>query len=247
MNNRAQLVDSWRQIAVSANSLLGTFNIEYHLSSLSPPGLDHPFAFTGSRTRNQLVFNGELPLVRIVQRNNYRAALLNWERQRRLLMGTEDTIVAGVRSQLRALRVLTANYLIQQRAVELAYLQVENALDTFRAPPVPSSQPLGAANVAGAGNNAALTQQLLEAQNNLVRAQNSLVTVWVQYLTTRMQLYRDFELMPLDPRGVWTDDVATCQCLDSSPSTPAEQRPGDAEPAPAPRKVEAPKPGVPVR
>src|SRR5262249_46650783 len=31
MNQRAQLVDAWRQIAVTANSLLGVFNVEYHL------------------------------------------------------------------------------------------------------------------------------------------------------------------------------------------------------------------------
>ena len=50
MNTRAQLVDAWRQIRVAANSLLGTFNVEYHLTSQTPAGLAMPLAFSGSRS-----------------------------------------------------------------------------------------------------------------------------------------------------------------------------------------------------
>lgn len=242
MNTRAQLMDSWRQIAVAANALLGTANVEYHLTSLTPPGQAKPFAFDGSRSRHQLAFNAELPLVRIVERNSYRASLIGWQRQRRTLMATEDTIVAGARAQLRQLRVLAENYRIQQRAVELAYLQVENSLDTFRAPPLPTNQPLAGG---AAGSSAALTQQLLEAQRNLIDAQNRLVTVWVQYLTTRMQLYRDLELMPLDYRGAWTDDVATCYCPPNLPGPagvdPSQGSGEKPEAAPAPRPLESPR------
>jgi hypothetical protein len=210
MNVRAILVDAWRQLRVSANALLGTFNVEYHLNSNTPPGLAMPLAFSGSRSRHQLILNGELPIVRILERNAYRTSLLAWERQRRFLMGTEDSIVGSVRSELRALRVLAASYRIQQKAVEVAYLQVESALDTFRAPPPPTGT--GGGGGGTAGNAAALTNQLLSSQQTLVRAQNNLISVWVSYLTTRMQLYRDLELMQFDPRGVWIDDVATCEC-----------------------------------
>jgi hypothetical protein len=233
MNTRAQLVDSWRQIAVAANALLGTFNIEYHLRSLTPPGDDKPFAFDGSRSRHQLMFNGELPLVRVLERNAYRASLIGWQRQRRTLMEAEDSVVAGARAQIRQLRVLAENYRIAQRAVELAYLQVENSLDVFRTPPLPA----GAGGASAGESPTALTQQLLEAQRSLIDAQNRLVTFWVQYLTTRMQLYRDLELMPLDPRGAWTDDIATCECPDTF-------SPGDGiEDAPSPRPLEHANPG----
>src|SRR5262249_26092114 len=33
MNVRAELVDAWRQIAIFANALLGTFNVDYNLST----------------------------------------------------------------------------------------------------------------------------------------------------------------------------------------------------------------------
>ncbi|HEX5271692.1 MAG TPA: hypothetical protein VFW33_14440, partial [Gemmataceae bacterium] len=76
MNERARLVDAWRKIAVAANALLGTFNVEYNLQSITPPDEARPFAFAGARTQHQLILNTELPLARKLERNNYRSTLL---------------------------------------------------------------------------------------------------------------------------------------------------------------------------
>jgi outer membrane protein TolC len=203
MNARAQLVDAWRQIAVFGNSLLGTVNVQYHMASNTPIGQSRPFAFGASRYDHQLILNTQLPLVRVAERNNYRASLIAYQRQRRALMEAEDLAVETVRGEIRQLRVLAENYRIQQRQVELAYLTVENSLDTFQAPPA------AGAIQSTAGTAAALTNQLLSAQARLPTAQNALLTLWISYLNTRLQLYRDLELMPLDNRGVWTDDLAT--------------------------------------
>jgi outer membrane protein TolC len=222
MNVRANLVDAWRQYAVFANALLGTFNLQYHLDTFTPVGQARPLAFAGSRSTNQLIMNFELPLVRMQERNNYRATLIAYQRQRRALMEAEDLVAQGVRGEIRQLRVLAEQYKIQQRQVELAYLTVESSLDTFQAPPAP-----GAAGDPST-RAATLTNQLLNAQRTLPTAQNALLTVWINYLNTRLQLYRDLELMPLDQRGVWLDDIATCQC-----STPAGNQP-DASERPTP-------------
>ena len=64
MNARAEVHDAWRKITVFANSLLGTFNVAYHLDSSTPPDQARPFAFQSNRTRHQLILNMELPLVR---------------------------------------------------------------------------------------------------------------------------------------------------------------------------------------
>jgi outer membrane protein TolC len=219
MNARAQVVDAWRQIKVFANALLGTFNVEYRLDTATPAGLARPFDFGSSRTTSQLTFNGELPLVRMAERNNYRAALIAYQRQRRALMESEDLVVSAVRSEIRQLRVLAEDYRIQQRQVELAYATVESSLDTFRAPP-PAPAQVGQviSTTSAAVNAASLTQQLLSAQRSLPQAQNQLLAVWISYLTTRLQLYRDLELMRLDSRGVWIDDTALCQCPETSGS-----------------------------
>jgi hypothetical protein len=205
MNVRAQLVDAWRQVAIFANALLGTLNVQYHMDTSTPLGLAQPLAFDAHRTRQQLIFNTQLPLVRIQERNSYRASLINFQRARRIVMGAEDRLASDTRNEIRSLRQLEERYRIQQRQVELGYLQAENSLDTFKAP----SQPGVAASAA---NAAALTNQLIQAQNSLYQAQILMTTIWINYLNTRLQLYRDMELMPLDNRGVWIDDIATREC-----------------------------------
>ena len=235
MNARSELVDAWRKIAVFANSLLGVFNVQYHMDGTTPPTENRPLQFSGSRTRHQLILNYELPLVRKQERNNYRASLISYQRERRALMSFEDNVLNDVRSEIRSLRVLAENYKIQQRQVELAYSVVENSLDVLEQPVAPGQAPT-------AGNAASLTQQLLNAQRSLPSAQIQLFTFWIQYLTARMQLYRDMELLPLDDRGVWIDDVANqfCPCPRPDDQSGDQRRDGDPE-GPAPESLSRPR------
>jgi outer membrane protein TolC len=219
MNVRANLVDAWRQLAVFANALLGTFNVQYHMDTSTPAGLAQPLNFSGSRTHQELFFDWQLPLVRIAERNNYRASLINYQRARRILERAEDQVAFDVRGEIRQLRQQEEVYRIQQRQVELAYLTVENSLDTFQAPPAPLAAGQPAADTATRA--AALTTQLINAQTSLYNAQFQMTTIWITYLNTRLDLYRDMELMPLDQRGVWIDDVAKCQCPDGDAARPA--------------------------
>ncbi len=204
MNARAEVVDAWREIRVFANALLGVFNVEYQLNANTPLNGAQPINFGASRTNQRLLFNAQLPLVRRLERNNYRAALISYQRLRRTLQEAEDLSVYVVRGEIRQLRVLAETYKIQQRQTELAYLVVENSLDVFQQPPQ--------AGVATdtATRAATLVNQLLTAQRQVPLTQNALLTAWINYQNTRLQLYRDLELMPLDPRGVWTDDQAAC-------------------------------------
>lgn len=225
MNARGQVVDAYRQIAVQANSLQGVFDVRYDLNATSPPGGNTPFAFAPDLSRHQLTLRAELPLVRRAERNNYRASLIGYQRQRRTLMAFEDNIANDVRSDIRALRTLAELYKIQQRVVELGYSQVDNARETFFAP-------LAANQVVDPGASAALTQQLLDAQNRLLNAQNTLFTYWVSYLTARMNLYLDLELMQIDERGVWIDEQAPG--TNDPAGSSSDQRPGERLPVPQP-------------
>ncbi len=219
MNARAQVVDAWRQVTVRANALQGVFDVEYDLSTQSPPGVSQPFRFGGSRTLNQIRLRLEPPFVRRNERNNYRAALIAYQRQRRNLMAFEDNIVTNVRTDLRSLRQLEQSYQVQRRTVELAYSQLDNARSTLNAPPDPN---VGDSS-AGA---AAQTEQFLQVQSALVRAQNDLYTIWVQYLNARMNFYLDLELLILDARGIWTDDATAIRpaAIGTAP-TPAPTAP----------------------
>jgi len=198
MNARAQVVDAWRQVSIRANSLRGIFDVEYDLSTNSPVGGSNPAQLGGSRTLQQLRLRWEPPFVRRAERNLYRASLISYQRQRRNLMAFEDNIVTDVRTELRLLRQLQQTFQVQQRAVELAYLQVDNARGTLVAPPDP--------RLDGAAAAVAQTEQLLQVQAALVRAQNDLYSTWVRYLNARLNLLIDLELLSLDARGLWTDD-----------------------------------------
>jgi hypothetical protein len=239
MNARAQVVDSWRQVTVAANALQGVFDVQYDLSTNSPLGGSQTFNLSGSRTLHQVRMRIEPPFVRREERNNYRAALVSYQRQRRNLMAFEDNIATDVRSDLRGVRQLEQTLVVQQRAVELAYQQVDNARGTLLAPPDPRVDASAAA--------AAQTEQLLQVQAALVRAQNDLYSTWVRYLTARMNLYLDLELLTLDARGLWCDEH-------SSPATPPPTAAGgdgphpvgrgDGGTVPGPARPGAPAPGA---
>jgi hypothetical protein len=246
MNVRGQTVDAWRQVTVFANALLGTFNVQYHLDSATPAGLAQPLAFDASRTRHELILDASPPLVRKAERNAYRAALINYQRARRILQRAEDQVMFDTRSEIRLLRQQEELYRIQQRQIELAYFTVENSLDTFQQPPAPV--PAGQRAPDTQTRAAALTTQLIQAQTALYNAQISMTTIWITYLNTRLQLYRDMELMPLDFRGVWIDDVATCECPRPGDGQPGAAGPGksagerDAPGGAAPEQLPEPRP-----
>ena len=229
MNARGQVVDSWRQIKVQANSLLGVFDVEYNLGSSTPPGGTNPAAFSGPRTSHGLTFRTELPLIRRVERNNYRAALIGYQRQRRTLMSFEDNIANDVRGDIRLVRTIAELYRVQQRLVELGYSQVDNAQALLLQPPAPGAQ-------ADAGSAAALTRQVLDAQSSLVNAQNSLYSLWVSYAQARMTLYLDLELMRIDERGEWIDEYDTGTTSPDRLPAPG----GDRLPAPGGDRLPAP-------
>ncbi len=217
MNARAQVVDSWRQITVRANALHGTFDVQYDLNTTTPRDEAAGLAFAGTRSRHTVTLRVEPPFVRRAERNQYRAALIGYQRSRRNLMAFEDNILADSRQDLRQVRQLAEAYGLQQRAVELSYAVLDNAQSTLVAPPDPAVRDTAA-------SVAALTNQLLQAQSSLLRAQSDLYTIWVNYLTARMELYLDLELLPLDARGIWIDDTLTLPA--------AVERPGPVAPPP---------------
>jgi outer membrane protein TolC len=204
MNQQAKLADAWRKVAVFANALLGTFDVQYNATLLAPPpgSIGQAFNFDGNNARHQIIFNTELPLVRRIERNNYRAALIGYQRERRNLQAVQDQIMLQVRSRVRRLQQLQETYRIQQRGLLLAYSQVNNSFETLQAPPEPGST----RDTASAA--ASLTQQLIQAQARVPVSQSNLYNTWVNYLIARMELYRDLELMRIDSRGVWIDDIA---------------------------------------
>ena len=194
MNARAQLYDAWRQLAVTSNALKGFFNISLTNQIFTPPTTTNPFGFFDQSKQFSLVLNTELPLVRVAERNNYLAAQINFNRQQRLLMLTEDSVKFAVRQEVRSLIQQAQTYEIQQRTFLVTLRLVDQTQEQLIAPPA-------GAGGAGSGQGAAQTINLVNFQQRIPQAQNTLVQTWVNYETLRLALYRDLGLMPYDE---WT-------------------------------------------
>jgi hypothetical protein len=140
---------------------------------------------------------------------------------------------------------------VQKRNIELAYINIDQALQAFSQPQAPVGTAGDLPGLVGptagrpaVGDPAALTQQLVTTQQFLVTAQNNLYNVWLGYLTNRMFIFRDMGVMPLDSRGVWIDGSASCDCNAASPASGNQPAPAGRErPGPTgPEQLPSPKP-----
>ena len=166
MNDRAQLYDAWRQIRVTANALKGVLNLALTNNVYTPADHANPFAFLSQAKQFSLALNAELPLVRMNERNNFRTALINYQRARRTLQTAEDNLKIQLRNDLRH----GASRLHQLRDRQ-AELRVERAAQGpgVRADRRPAGR-RARRSLAQSANAATQTTNLLSFQGNLIGA-----------------------------------------------------------------------------
>ena len=181
MNNRALVMDSRRKVEVAANTLESTLDLRFQ----GREGLSGNNIAAGRNHSASLAFT--TPLDQIDERNIYRSALIDFQRQRRLYMAAEDRIKQDIRGNWRQLQV-------QEYRLEIDRTTVRNAALQYDAASLQAS--------AGAQQNAL---SLLNALNSVLTAQNSLVADWITYETNRLNIFQNMGIMQLDPRGVWDD------------------------------------------
>jgi hypothetical protein len=189
MNARAALYDSWRQIRVSANALKGVFDVSLTNQVFTSPLDTNPFGFLSTAKQFGLQFNAELPLVRLSERNAFRSTLINYQRQRRALMQSEDQLKQSIRATVRQLQFVYQQYEIGKRQLELQIRQRDNAQEQLFAPPGSGGQ---------ATDVAVTVLNLNSSTTGLNNAANSLVSQYVNFLGLRLQLFRDLGIMPYD-------------------------------------------------
>ena len=221
MNNRAALVDSWRLIRFNANALRSFLDLR--LSGDIQTQGDNPVKFQAPTGSMRASVRFDAPLTRLLERNNYRQQLIDYQRARRGLIAFDDGLSQTLRQRLRDLAQLRANLEIQRRAVVIAIRRVDftrSELNKPLPPPVPGEPPPTFGPTA--------VQNLLSALSDLGDVQNNFMSVWLNYYSERMQLMRDLGLMELDECGRWVDnplpEVESCELedLETIPSIPQE-------------------------
>ncbi len=197
MNARARLVDAWRQIDYNANPLNSALDIfaEGNMGTLR----NNATRFDGRTGLLSMGLRFDTPLSRLVERNDYREAIIAYQRARRDYMLFEDRITQSLRNTLRIVRLSQFNFELRRAAVQIAISQVDLARLRLEEPPRPGA-------VAQFG--ATTARDLVSALNDLLDSQNDFLSLQVGYDVLRMVL--DFELgtMRIDRDGLWVDPGA---------------------------------------
>ena len=202
MNARAALVDSWRLIRVNADALQSVLNVT--ATGNVRTGRNNPASFRAATGTLRAGVEFDAPLTRLVERNNYRESLINYQRSRRDFIQSRDSLHLGLRVLLREIEQLRTNLEIQRRAVAIAIRRVDltrAALNAPVPPPLPGQPP------AQFGPTAAINS--LSALSSLRDTQNNFLNVWLTYYAARMRLSRELGVMFLDPEGRWIDPPPT--------------------------------------
>jgi outer membrane protein TolC len=180
--------DSKRKIMIAADRLKPDLNLFADASLQSERPTDYAkFDLNDYRLSGGVQLN--LPINRLLERNNYRSALLSFERQIRTLALFLDNVRNEVRAGLRSLEQARQSYEIQKSARDLADRRVENSELLLQA-------------------GRAQTRDVLDAQTARVQAYNAVTAGLIDYHLTRLQLLLDMGVLKTDVDKFWLQEGA---------------------------------------
>jgi hypothetical protein len=229
MNARAALVDRWRLIQFDADALQSVLNVT--ASGDIRTARNNPVSFRAPTGSLRLGLEFDAPFTRLVERNDYRQSLIDYQQSRRAFIQSRDSLHLGLRELLRRIEQLRTNLEIQRGAVAIAIRQVDMTQEAIYAPvrpPEPGQRP------AQFGPTAATN--LLSALSALRNTQNEFMRVWLDYHAARMRLARELGIMVLDDDGRWIDQPI--------PSSPHDDPLGGDNPIP--EELPLPPPAIPT-
>jgi len=216
MNGRAALVDSWRLIAVSADALQSALDITSSGTVLTDR--NDPLAFRASTASLRLGLEFDAPFTRLLERNAYREALINYQRNRRAFIQSHDALQVDLRVILRQIKQLEESLEIQRRSVAIAIRRVDLTQAQLEAPGRPAQPGQRPPQL---GPTAAIN--LISAQASLRDTQNRFLATWLSYYAAKMRLARELGVMTLDAEGRWLEEPLPADpSMEVLPSVTAE-------------------------
>lgn len=188
MNDIDRYEDSKRKVYVAANRLKTGIDFFADASLSSDRPTDYT-SFDPDDIRAGMGVELDLPINRFRERNQYRSTIISFEAALRRLSLALDNKRNQIRLGLRSLKQFEQNYQIQKLAVQLADERVKGADLNYQA---------GRATI----------RDIQDAQDDLVAARNSLITLVVDYLEARMSLLLDIGILRTNHDAFWIDESA---------------------------------------
>ena len=180
-----QMIDAERRVEVAKNALKPNLDLLINAQVDSYPG-DRFQELDFQRALWSAGFDVELPVDSKAERNSFRASLISAERAKRQFSLTQDEIKLEVRQSWRDLEQAKRSFEIRKIGAELNLRRVEE-------------QDLRSQ----AGTATVLDQ--IDAQNDLVNAQNALTDALVGHTIARLQFWKAMGILFIKENGQWEE------------------------------------------
>ena len=174
--------DAQRQVVVRADAL----RADLTLGGTATFADDDDGSQSFDDARYTALLSLDLPIERTAERNAYRKSLINLERATRDVQRLEDQTKVAIRTELRTLLESRESLKIQALSVVVAEKRVRSSTIFLEA-----------------GRIEILA--LLDAQDDLLSAQNSLTSAIINYRIAELALQRDMGLLQIDTNGLWRE------------------------------------------
>lgn len=188
--------DAGRRLNIAKDALRGDLALVANAGAVSTEG--RPLDLRGDNVNWSVGLDYDLPVNRVAERNAYRRALIDFQVARRAYEQAGDGIVADLRDAVRNLRNAAQTYEIQAGAAILAERRVESANLTLLA-------------------GRASTRDVLESQESLLQARNAATGARINFLISRLSLFRDMEFLRLGPEGISIDPELEDELFEVTP------------------------------
>ncbi len=185
VNEIDRFEDMQRKIRVAANALKAGLNLSAGTTFNAAGGVDYSkFDFSRTSADAGLELDLPLPSNRLPQRNTYRNAFINFERQIRNLSLALDNVRVDINEGLRAMNQFQREYKIQQEELALANRRVAFETELFNA---------GRSEI----------RNLLEAQVAQINSANDISRTLVNFHVARLQYLVDLGILDIDLDRFW--------------------------------------------
>lgn len=131
---------------------------------------------------------------RVTEEDAFRRTLIAFAQSQRTYEEAMDSVGLDVRQAYRNLIEARERYLVQSRSLKLARQRVDNTFLLLQ--------------YSSRGNRRANTRDVLDAQEDLFRAQNDATGALVDYNIAVLEFYRDAGVLQVKPDGMWRKATA---------------------------------------